>query len=127
MSAGKFDRDGRYQSDVGNVYRCRPQPETSKARLNNRTNLYALGSVTPGLGSLKLVSPVTALGLSPRAVIVRLTGSIPASRGDYEGVGTLLRIVVFRLAVYDLYQVGGTGNYLGISCVIDRKQPEVLR
>jgi len=127
MSAGKFDRDGRYQSDANRVYRCSHQPETTGIVLGARGNDHALGQVTPGLGSLTLRVSKRSLGVIPRTVLIRLTGPATGLRGDYQGAGTLHRVVVFRKGRYDFYQPGMTGFYAGIACVIVNKQPEVLR
>jgi len=127
MSAGKFERNGKYESDVGNVYRCRPQPETRIMRLGGRFNGYPPGALTPGLGSLTLRRSARSQGVIPRYVIVRLTGPMPSVRGDYLGVGTTHKVVVFRLSSFLFYGVGTVGTYLGAACVLHYKQPEVLR
>jgi hypothetical protein len=58
---------------------------------------------------------------------VRLTANGTGEQGDYEGEGSSHVVVVFNPAVYADYAIGATGTYLGIACVLDFKQPEVLR
>ena len=127
MSAGKFDLDGKYESDEGNVYRCRPQPETKAMAINTSINAYPAGSITAGLGSITLTKSKRSLGVIPRTVTVRLTADGTGSTGDYEGDGTSHVVVVFDPVKFTGYAIGETGTYLGIACVLDFKSPEVLR
>jgi len=127
MSAGKFDLDGKYGSDAGNIYRCRPQPETKDMTLGGESNAYPAGAITAGLGSLTLTKSRRALGIIPRSVTVRMTAAPTGGQADYEGIGTSHNVVVFDQAQFDAYGIGDTGTYLGTAVVIDFKQPEVLR
>jgi len=127
MSAGKFDLDGKYESDAGNVYRCRPQPETKAMSLDAATNAYPTGTITAGLGSVTLTKSKRSLGVIPRTVTVRLTADGAGNQGDYEGEGTSHVVVVFDPVKFTGYAIGDTGTYLGIACVLDFKSPEVLR
>jgi len=127
MSAGRFDLNGKYESDAGNIYRCRPQPETKDMALDAATNAYPSGAITAGLGSITLTKSKRSLGVIPRTVTVRLTADGAAGTADYEGEGTSHVVVVFSPTVYAGYAIGDTGTYLGIACVLDFKQPEVLR
>ncbi len=85
MSAGKFDLNGKYESNAGNVYRCRPQPETSGLVINGVTNSYPGGAVTPGIGSQTLRKGKRELGIIPRTVTVRFTAAPSGVVGDYTG------------------------------------------
>jgi len=127
MSAGKFDLDGKYESDAGNVYRCRPQPETKAMTVDGVINAYPAGAITAGLGSVTLTKSKRSLGVIPRTVTVRLTADGTGEQGDYEGIGTSHQVVVFNPTVFAGYAIGETGLYLGIACVLDFKSPEVLR
>ena len=127
MSAGKFDLDGKYESDVGNIYRCRPQPETKALALDSVANAYPTGAITAGLGSVTLTKSKRSLGVIPRTVTVRFTADGTGETADYEGDGTSQVVVVFNPTVWAGYAIGDTGTYLGIACVLDFKQPEVLR
>ena len=127
MSAGKFDLDGKYESDAGNVYRCRPQPETALMAIGGVTNAYPAGAITAGLGSVTLTKSKRSLGVIPRTVTVRLTEDGTGERADYEGEGTSHVVVVFNPTVFAGYAIGESGLYLGIACVVDFKSPEVLR
>lgn len=127
MSAGKFDLDGKYESDAGNVYRCRPQPETKALSLGGVANAYPAAAITAGLGSVTLTKSKRSLGVIPRTVTVRLTADGTGAQGDYEGEGTSHVVVVFNSNVFTGYAIGEAGTYLGIACVLDFKSPEVLR
>jgi len=127
MSAGKFDLSGKYESDAGNVYRCRPQPETKDLTVDGVANAYPAGAITAGLGSLTLTKSKRSLGVIPRTVTVRFTADGTGNTGDYEGEGTSHVVVVFNPTVYAGHAIGEIGTYLGIACVLDFKQPEVLR
>ena len=127
MSAGKFDLSGKYESDVGNIYRCRPQPETKDMALVAETNAYPAGAITAGLGSLTLTKSRRALGIIPRSVTVRMTADPTGGQADYEGEGTSHNVVVFDPAQFATYAIGDVGTYLGTAVVLDFKQPEVLR
>ena len=127
MSAGKFDRDGKYLSNVGNVYRCRPQLETKGLILGGFSNSYPIPAPTAGVGSVALRASRRSLGVLPRSVSVRLLADGTGPTGDYEGLGTLHRVVVFRSARYNQYTVGVTGTYLGIACEVVSRQPEIVR
>jgi len=127
MSAGKFDLTARYFSDAGRSYRCKSQPETRQLRFGATSNPGAALALTPGLGSLSLTASRRGLGLFPRFVIIRMVTDPPAPRGDYEGVGTRHRVVVFRLSRFTLWAEGQVGTYLGADCVLDRKVPETVR
>ena len=127
MSAGKFDLNGKYESDVGNVYRCRPQPETKDMALGGASNAYPADAITAGLGSLTLTKSRRSLGVIPRSVTVRMTADPTGGQADYEGEGTSHNVVVFDQATFTAYSIGDTGTYLGTAVVLDFKQPEVLR
>ncbi len=127
MSAGKFDLDGKYESDAGNVYRCRPQPETAGLTLDSTANAYPSGAVTAGLGSITLTKSRRALGIIPRTVTVRMTATPTGNVGDYEGEGTSHVVPVFDPATWASYAIGQVGTYLGVAVVCDFKTPELQR
>jgi len=127
MSAGKFDRRGKYRSDSNRIYRCRPQTEARLLVLGGRLNFYPTPAPTPGLGSLTLTASRRSLGIIPRAVHVRFTAEPTGKVGDYEGGTAGLRVVVFGTGTYAFYRVGMVGLYLGTPVVLDFKYPEVLR
>lgn len=127
MSAGNFDLDGKYESGVGNVYRCRPQPETSGLTIGGAANAYPAGAISPGLGTLTLSKGKRALGVIPRTVTVRFTEAPTGQVADYAGVGSRYTVPVFDPAVWDAISEGDTGTYLGVAVVVDVKSPELVR
>lgn len=124
MSAGVFDLDGKYESNGGQVYRCRPQPETSELTIGGTANDYPAGAVTAGIGSLKLSKGNRELGVVPRRVKVRWTAAPTGPQADYGGIDSTFIVPVFNPTVFDGYEEGASGTYLGVACVLDKKFPE---
>lgn len=115
MSVGVFE-SGRYeQTTGGNVWPCRPQPESKELELDSVENVYPTAAVTAGLPRIKLRKTRREVGLPIRTVTVELTAN---GAGEYAGYlsGTRQTIPVFTRAVYDQYQEEQTGTYLGIAC-----------
>lgn len=124
MSAGIFDLNGKYESDAGNVYRCRPQEETSELTVGATTNSYPAGAIDGGLGTLRLSAGNRELGVIPRRVKVRWTAAPSGAVADYEGIGSTFIVPVFDPAQYAAMTEGASGTYLGVACVLDKKFPE---
>lgn len=124
MSAGNFDLNGKYESDGGQVYRCRPQPETSELELDSVENVYPVGVVTAGIGSIALSKGNRELGVVPRRVKVRWTAAPTGAQADYGGIDSTFLVPVFSPATYAAYSEGDTGTYLGVACTLDKKFPE---
>jgi hypothetical protein len=127
MSAGGFVT-GRYEDNSGNVWRVRVQPESAGLTLGGEANDFPAGTPTAGLPTLKqkLLSR-RGLGLTMRSVQVEFTADGTGATGDYLGTGTRHNIPVFDPAVWDAYDNGQTGTYLGVACVFVNKSPEVIR
>jgi len=121
MSAGSFDLNGKYESDAGQVYRCRPQPETSAMTLGGEANAYPAGAVTAGIGSVSLSKGNRQLGVVPRRVKVRWTAAPTGPVADYGGIGSTFVVPVFDPATFAAYSEGDTGTYLSTACVVDKK------
>lgn len=126
MSAGGFDRDGKYESGAGNVYRCRPQPETSALTIGGEVNSYPAGAVSAGLGTLRLSAGNRELGVVPRRVKIRWTAAPTGAQADYGGIGSSFIVPVFDPLQFEAYTEGQTGTYLGVACVLDKKFPEIV-
>lgn len=124
MSAGNFDLDGKYESNSGQVYRCRPQPETAEMTLDGTANAYPSGAITAGVGSLKLSKGNRELGVVPRRVKVRWTAAPSGPQADYGGIGSTFLVPVFNPTVFAGYAEGNIGTYLGVACVLDKKFSE---
>lgn len=127
MSAGKFDLNGKYESDGGQVYRCKPQPESKALSLASSPNAYPAGALTAGVGSIELRKSRRSLGVVPRSVVVRWTADGSGAQADYEGEGASFTVPVFDPSVWAGYNVGDVGTYLGVACVLDFKNPELTR
>lgn len=124
MSAGPFDLDGKYESEAGFVYRCRPQEETSELTIGATTNTYPAGAVDGGLGTLRLSAGNRELGVIPRRVKVRWTAAPSGAQADYGGIGSTFLVPVFNPTQFAAMTEGASGTYLGVACVLDKKFPE---
>lgn len=127
MSAGSFDLEGKYESDSGNVYACRPQPESAELTLDGTANAYPAGDVDGDLGTLTLRKTRRSFGVVPRTVTVRFTADPGGPQADYLGEGSTLSIPVFTPAAYAAYGLGQTGTYLGTAVSFVSKSPELVR
>jgi len=124
MSAGTFET-GKYEDNVGNVWECRVQPETSELELASVANAYPAADPTADLPTLPInVTSRRRFGIKMRSVTVELTGTPTGKTGDYEGEGTRFTIPVFDPTVWAGYSKGQVGTYLGIACVFKTKSNE---
>jgi hypothetical protein len=126
MSAGNFEL-GRYESDGGNVYACRVQPESKGLTLNSVANAYTTEAVEAGLGTLALRKGRRGFGVIPRTVTVKMTEAPTGAVADYAGIGSLLTVPVFTRDAWDSYGLAQTGQYLGTAVEYVGKQPEIVR
>lgn len=125
MSAGKFET-GRYETDSGTyIYECRVQPETKELALDTVANDYPAGTATAGLPTLDVRQNKRGYGVKARSVTVELTADGTGAQAEYKS-GTKHTIPVFTKTVFDGYDKGQTGTYLGIACKFSRKSPETI-
>jgi hypothetical protein len=122
MSAGVFEK-GKYEANDGKVWPVRVQPETKAFTDGTNANVYAVGSITQGIGRLGLRKGSKQLGLHPRTVSFVFTGTPPT--GYKAGARQILP--VFTQAAWDAYLDGNTGTYLGAPIEIVGKFPEFIR
>lgn len=121
MSAGAFE-SGKYQDNDGNIYKCRPQPETKALVINAITNAYPAGAVDAPV-SARLTGGKRKIGCVARTVTLRWTGAVPEG---YEDGGTVT-VPVFTAAAYNGYGPGRTGTYLASSVEVVGRSPERIR
>jgi len=106
MSSGRFE-DGKYESNDGDVYACRAQPESKSLTLNGVSNSYAIGVVDQPV-SARLTGSTRQIGVTARRVRVQLTAVLAGYKPD-----AVLTVPVFTEAVYNGFVRGQTGTYLG--------------
>lgn len=105
MSAGVFE-DGKYETDDGDIYFCRPQPESKGLILGGVTNAYPTAAVDQST-SARLTGSKRQIGVTARTVRVQLTATLVGYKPD-----AVLTIPVFTKAVYDGFVRGQVGTYL---------------
>lgn len=115
MSAGTFE-DAKYEQANGdNVWPCRAQPESKGLALGGVANAYPTDAVTAGLPKIKLRKTRREFGLPIRTVTIELTADGTGGNAEYKS-GTLHVVPVFQQSVWEGYDEGQTGTYLGIAC-----------
>jgi hypothetical protein len=119
MSAGAFEK-GKYEGNDGKVWPVRVQPETKAFTSATEANDYAAGSITQGIGRLKVTKGKREFGLHPRTVSFVFTATPPTG---YKA-GTVYTIPVFTVAAWDAYLDGNSGTYLGVAIEIVGVFPE---
>lgn len=117
MSSGAY-LNSKYQSDSGNVYPIRVQPETTSATINSVANAAPAGAIDQEV-SAKVSKGNRGIGVKPRSVTVRWT----AAPDGYEPT-SLIRIPILTQTVYNGITKGQTVSYLGASGTVVSKSPE---
>lgn len=120
MSAGQFVRS-RYQSDDGEIYPIRVQPETVSANIGAANTAPA--GVTTQSQFAKARKGNREYGIGARSVTVAFTAQPPAGYAANQ----TYRVPVLTIAAFDAAVVGGTGTYLGTAIEIVSKSPERVR
>lgn len=118
MSAGNFVRS-RYQSNSGEVYPIRVQPETLALTIDATANAAPAGAITAEVSARANGSRRT-LGMNARTVSITFTATPP------EGYATnsTLTVPVLTSALWDDISRGDTGTYLGVAVEVIGKSPE---
>ncbi len=120
MSAGAFEF-GLYESNAGQRYTVRVQPETKAFAFGALTNSYPTGTADfPGRYPLNLGGK-RRKPFSARSVSIRFTTTPPTG---YKA-NSIIRIPIFRAALYDAISEGVTNcTYLGVACEVVGKSAE---
>jgi len=106
MSSGVFE-NGRYETNEGDVYFCKAQPESKLLTLGGTANSYPPGAVDQKT-SARLTGSKRQIGVTARTVRVQLTATLAGYKPS-----AILTIPVFTEAVYNGYVKGQIGTYLG--------------
>lgn len=120
MSAGSFEYS-KYESNAGNVYRIRVQPETLALDIGGNTNTPPAGDIDSE-GTVKVSGGKRSFGVIPRSVSLAFTGALP---DGYSGDN--VRVPILTQATYDAISSSATGTYLGVGVEVVGKSPEQVR
>lgn len=118
MSAGQFDRS-KYESNGGEIYSARVQPETLAATFGGTANAEPAGAVTAEV-SARMRGSRRTIGMNARSVTIAFTGAPPAGYDDDQ----LLRVPIMTPALFDSISRGTVGSYLGAACEVVGKNAE---
>lgn len=121
MSAGEFEFT-KYERDDGAIHNVRVQPETLALTIASTANTAPTGAVTAA-GSAQVGAGRRGYGIHTRFITVRFTGTFP---DGYKGT-PISRIPILQKSVYDGFQAGATGTYLGQPISVVSKSPEIIR
>lgn len=108
MSAGKFDLFN-YVTNAGHVVAIKLQPETLEATIGGSINASPPGTVDSEFPSALVSKSRRAIGIHPRTVTIRSTGSLATG---YKA-DQLYTIVVCGKTVWDGIAKNQAANYLG--------------
>jgi len=117
VSSGSFTLS-RYESDAGDIYSIRVQPETLTANIG-AVNAAPAGAVTQPI-SARARKNRGAYGVGARTVRVRFTGAVP----DNYAPNQTLSVPILTPANFTTIQKGTTGTYLGSPVVVVGKTSE---
>jgi len=106
MSSGVFE-DGKYESNDGDIYFCRAQPESKALILGGVTNAYPTSAVDQKV-SARLTGSKRQVGATARTVRVQLTASLAGYKPN-----AVLTVPIFTPTVYDGFVRGQVGTYQG--------------
>lgn len=121
MSAGAFTR-AFYETEEGFTAPILVQEETLQAVLGGETNASATGPADAGIPSARVSAGRRELGIIPRAVSIRWTGTPPAG---YSPFGTV-RIPILLPATFAAATLGAAVTYLGTGgSVVGRSSEEI--
>lgn len=121
MSAGDFQYS-RYESNAGDIYRIRVQPETLALDIAGAVNDPPAGAInTPS--TVRVNQSSRAFGVKARSVSLRWTGAPPAG---YSG-DPISRVPVLQAATFDGANLGDAVTYLGAAAELIGKSAESVR
>lgn len=120
MSSGAYSTSGKYQSDSGNIYSIRVQPETITATFASVANAAPAGAIDQEV-SAKVSKGNRGFGIKPRTVTFRWV----AAPDGYEPT-TLQTLPVLTSSVYNGIAKGQAVAYLGATGTVVSKSPERL-
>lgn len=120
MSAGLFTYS-KYESNSGEIYRIRVQPETLLANIGS-ANSAPDGAIT-GQGTVRVGGGNRQFGIKARSVTVKFTADAPTGYAENQ----VYRIPILQETLWDSINLGATGTYLGNAIEVVGKSPERVR
>lgn len=121
MSAGVFE-SSFYTSDDGTIHPIRIQPETRGLTIGGQANSAPTGPADTNAAQVRVSGGKRTLGLTPRKIRVRFTGTQPAGYKPGSTVSVAVLIPAhFQAYRKPLYQ---TGTYLGAAIEVVGSSPE---
>lgn len=121
MSAGDFVYS-RYESNAGDIYRIRVQPETIALDIDGTVNTPPAGAInTPG--TVRVNQSSRAFGVKARSISIAWSGAPPAG---YSG-DPISRIPVLQATLFDGTNLGDGVTYLGAAGEVVGKSSESVR
>lgn len=120
MSAGTFEK-GKYESNAGDIYNCRVQPESKALTIGGTANSYPAGDADQKV-SARMRSSQRKRGVNGRSVRVRLTATLTGYKAD-----AILTVPVFQELVWNGWNIGDTGTYLATAVELVGKSGESIK
>lgn len=120
MSSGVFE-SGKYESNEGDIYNCRAQPESKGLTLGGVANAYPSGIVEQKV-SANLTGSTRQNGVTARKVRVQLTATLAGYKAD-----AVLTVPVFQESVWNGYTPGQVGSYLSTAVKYIGKTSESIK
>ncbi len=123
MSAGAF-LDTAYETDAGEIFPCRVQPETVAASFAGTANSAPGGPVPAGRPTVRVRQGKRSFGIIPRTITLKLpSGGTPPP--GYTGNNLVVPILTASL--YAATGKNATVTYLGATWRVASKSPEIIR
>lgn len=120
MSSGAFEA-GRYESNDGDIYACRAQPESRALTLGGVANTYPAGAADQKV-SAQLTGSTRQIGATARRVRVRLTGTLAGYLPN-----AVLTVPIFQPSMYNGILPNATGSYLGTAVIFVGRTAESVK
>ena len=120
MSSGNF-AFSKYESNAGNVYNARVQPETLLLTIDGNANDEPAGAIDSE-GSARMNGGRRTIGINARAVYVSFDESPPTGYSENETI----KLPIMTQAVWNGIAKGQTGTYLGGTVRVVGKVPEYV-
>lgn len=123
MSAGQFD-DSIYESNGGDFYPCRVQPETLAMTIDGTANAAGAGPILPNTPSANMRGSKRQNGVNARTVSLKLPAGGTAPAG-YSGDNVV--VPVLTPAVFDAISRSSVVVYLGATWRVAGTGSESIR
>jgi hypothetical protein len=115
-----------YDSDGGNSFNIRVQPDTLTLTIATVANASGTGTPAPGLPSAKTSGGRRSIGVNARLIRVRFTGTLPPG---YKMDG-IIALPVLQPSIFNGYAKGQTGTYTlnttDYDVIVVGKTPETI-